>query len=92
MRPHVAQDVGRPGNLRVYPPFGGGGVLLHGDIVETVGKLHIYDTDLPKQAFLDQLPCFLDHLMPGISIGDADDLVLLFGNLLQFLRFFYGEA
>ena len=78
MGSHIAQDIRRSGNLWIYPPLGGGCVLLHGNVVETVGELHIYNADLPKHTFFDQLARLLDHLVSGISVGDAYDLILLF--------------
>ena len=72
---HISQYIRRSCHFGVNSPLcrrcGG----FHRYIMKPVGKLHIYDTDITQFPICDHLPCLLDHLMSGISIGDIHHFI-----------------
>ena len=45
--------------------------------MKTVGELHINNADLAEHPFRYHLSRLLDHLVPGITVCDADNFILL---------------
>jgi hypothetical protein len=60
--------------------------------MKAVSKLHVHNADLTQQTVSNHGARLLNQLMTGITVGHADDLLLRFTQLLQFLSFSGGET
>ena len=60
--------------------------------MKTVGKLHIDNADLPEHTLRDHLPRLLNHLVPGVAVGNANYFVLLFAQRQQLAGLGGGKA
>ena len=84
MGAYIAQHIGRPGFPRIHAPCGGCSIFFNGNIVVTVRKLHIDDTNRAKIAICNHFPRLLDHLMAGIAVGYEQDPASRLNQRFQF--------